>query len=120
MAGLLIIVVTFALMWVVFIVPQQRRVRQHQSLVATLQVGDEVMTTAGIYGRITFMDDELVRLEVAPGVELRVARGAIAKRTVEPAAPDGVAPAAIEQPEPLADSGLDTEDASPEASRTDD
>jgi preprotein translocase subunit YajC len=112
MAGLLIIVVTFALMWAVFIVPQQRRVRQHQALVSTLQEGDEVMTTAGIYGRITYMDDELVRLEVAPGVELRVARGAIAKRTVEPAT--------VEQPEPLADSTLDTEDASPDASRTDD
>jgi preprotein translocase subunit YajC len=51
--------------------------------VASLQVGDEVVTSGGIYGTIRGLDDGTVDLEVASGVKLRVARGAIAQR-IEP------------------------------------
>ncbi len=78
--GIAILVITFALMWVLFILPQQRRVRAHQALVRSVAVGDEVVTAGGLYGRITAMDDEVLRLEVSPGVELRIARGAITRK----------------------------------------
>ena len=78
--GLVILVVTFALMWLLFILPQQRRVKAHQALVRSVSAGDEVVTAGGLYGRITSLDDEAVRLEVSPGVELRVARGAISRK----------------------------------------
>ncbi len=80
MTALLILVVTFGLMWVLFILPQQRRVRAHQALVSTVGVGDEVMTTAGLFGTVVALDDEVVDLEVSPGIVLRFARGAIARR----------------------------------------
>jgi preprotein translocase subunit YajC len=57
---------------------QQRRLRQHQALVASLEVGDEVITTSGIYGTITSIDGGIAMLEVAPGVSLRVATRAVA------------------------------------------
>ena len=79
MAPFIVLAVTFLLMWVLFILPQQRRMKAHQAVVAALKVGDDVMTTAGIYGRIAEVDGETVLLEVAPGIELRVARGAIGK-----------------------------------------
>ena len=63
-----------------FILPQQRRVRAQQQLVAGLGEGDEVVLTAGIYGRITELGAEDLTLEVAPGVELRVARQAVLRR----------------------------------------
>ena len=78
--GLVILVVTFALMWLLFILPQQRRVKAHQALVRSVAAGDEVITAGGLYGRITAMDEEAVRLEVSPGVELRIARGAISRK----------------------------------------
>lgn len=78
--GFVIIVVTFALMWVLFILPQQRRVKAHRELVQSVTAGDEVVTAGGLYGRITSLDDEAVRLEVSPGVELRIARGAITRK----------------------------------------
>lgn len=56
---------------------QQRRLRQHQALTASLEVGDEVVTTSGIFGTITFIDDEIAMLEVAPGLSLKVAKRAI-------------------------------------------
>jgi preprotein translocase subunit YajC len=60
--------------------PQRRRMAAHRAMVASLQVDDEVITSGGIYGTIRKLDDEAVELEVASGVVLRVARGAIAQR----------------------------------------
>jgi preprotein translocase subunit YajC len=56
-----------------------------QRLVATLEVGDDVVTGGGIYGRITRVHGEEVQLEVAPGVELRMARAAVLRRVGETA-----------------------------------
>ena len=80
MQALIVLAVTFALLWVFFILPQQRRVRAHQQLVAGLGEGDEVVLSAGIHGRITELGAEDLMLEVAPGVELRVARQAVLRR----------------------------------------
>jgi preprotein translocase subunit YajC len=88
MQALLVLAVTFALLWLLFILPQQRRVRAHQQLVAALQVGDEVVLSAGIHGRITELGPEDLRLEVAPGVELRVARQAVLRRAESAIPPD--------------------------------
>src|SRR6185312_4968556 len=56
---------------------QQRRLRQHQMLIGSVEVGDEVVTTSGIFGTITSLDDETAQLEVAPGLALKVAKRAI-------------------------------------------
>jgi preprotein translocase subunit YajC len=60
--------------------PQRRQMAAHRALVASLRVGDEVVTSGGIYGTILGLDDGTIDLEVASGVVLRVARGAIAQR----------------------------------------
>jgi preprotein translocase subunit YajC len=78
--GLILLPVLLLLFWVLLIAPQRRRMREQQALQTALAVGDDVMTTAGLFGRITAMEGEEVRLEVAPGVELRFARAAIARR----------------------------------------
>jgi preprotein translocase subunit YajC len=86
MGALILLAVTFLLMWVLFILPQQRRLKAHQALVARLEVGDEVMATSGFYGTVTELDDEVVHLELAPGTVVRIARGAVARRLGEEAA----------------------------------
>jgi preprotein translocase subunit YajC len=80
----------------VFLVrPQRRQVAAHRALVATLEVGDEVITSGGVFGTIRGIEDAAVDLEVASGVVLRVARGAIAQRVTpeidesSPAGDDG-------------------------------
>ena len=85
MPGFILILVTFALMWVLFILPQQRRVKQHQALIQALEVGDEVVTAGGVFGTITSATDEVLTLRIADGVEVRILRGAISRKT----APDG-------------------------------
>ncbi|MGQ0617175.1 MAG: preprotein translocase subunit YajC [Acidimicrobiia bacterium] len=80
MGQVIFLAVTFLAVWLLFILPQQRRLRAHQALVDALRTGDEVMTSAGLYGLVTALDDEHVTLRIAPTVEVRFARGAIAKR----------------------------------------
>ena len=101
--GIIFLPLMFLALWAIVILPQQRRMRAHQALVSQLEVGDEVMTTSGILGTITAMDDEVLHLEVAPGVTLRIVRAAIARRMTEP------------EPEPEREA-----DAEPESAATDD
>ena len=60
--------------------PQRRQMAAHRALVASLQVGDEVITSGGIYGTIRGMDDGTVDLEVAPGIVLTLAAGRVGQR----------------------------------------
>ncbi len=60
--------------------PQRRQMASHRALVASLHEGDEVVTTGGVLGTIQSLDDEVVHLEIAPSVVVRVARAAIARR----------------------------------------
>ena len=77
------------LMGVVFyfllIRPQSQRRRAQMQMQSDVEVGYEVVTTAGIYGTITEIDDDygIVTVEVAPNTDIRMARAAIAQRLVD-------------------------------------
>lgn len=77
------------LMGVVFyfllIRPQSQRRRAQTQMQSDVEVGDEVVTTAGIYGTITEIDEDygIVTVEVAPNTDIRMARAAIAQRLVD-------------------------------------
>lgn len=94
MNGILFIVL-IAVMWAALLIPQQRKARRQRELVASLGVGDDVMLSSGIYGTITGEDDDDVFLTVADGIEIRVARGAVASK-VEFEDDDDESPAALE------------------------
>jgi preprotein translocase subunit YajC len=78
MGAAIFILLVFGLLFAVLILPRQRELRRHQALVASLEVGQEVMTGTGIYGTIRGLDDDFVHLEVAPGVVMKLARRAVA------------------------------------------
>lgn len=61
---------------------QWRARRRYQQQLDQLQVGDQVMTVGGIYGKLTSInrEDHSARLEIAPGVEIRVSLSAIGRR----------------------------------------
>jgi len=77
-------VVIGALFYFLLIRPQRRRMRQHQDLVSSLEVGDEVTTIGGIYGTIEFMDETSAVLQIEGGGRLRVSRRALADKVPEP------------------------------------
>ena len=63
--------------------PQKRRMTAVRDLQAQLREGDEVMTTSGIYGRIIELRDDELMLEIAPGTNIRMARGAVGSRLAD-------------------------------------
>jgi preprotein translocase subunit YajC len=65
--------------------PQNQRRRAQMEMQSSIEVGDEIVTTAGIYGTVRDIDDDygIVSLEVAPNTEIRIARAAIATRLVD-------------------------------------
>ena len=81
----LIIIVLFVIAWVVLILPKQRELKRHNAFIQSLAVGDEVMTGSGIYGTLVEVSEAMVLLQVAPGVEIKIARRAIASQVVDPA-----------------------------------
>ncbi len=76
--GFLIIIVAFAFLWLVVVRPQKRRQSEQQQMLKQLRVGDQVLTAGGIYGEITSLRDDEATVEIAPQLEVRVARRAIA------------------------------------------
>ena len=78
------LIVIGGLMYVVLILPQQRRNREHKNLLASLEVGDEVVLSSGIHGFISALDDQVLWLDVAEKVELKVSRSAVAGKIPEP------------------------------------
>ncbi|MGX7674816.1 preprotein translocase subunit YajC [Plantactinospora sp. DSM 117369] len=76
---LLMIVLLFVVMYFMMIRPQQKRRREAEQMQSSIGPGDEVVTIGGLYGTVTSVDDETVMLEVAPGVQTRYARPAIAR-----------------------------------------
>ena len=68
--------------------PQKKRVEQHQQLIGSVDVGDEIVTIGGLYGTITAIGDDDFELEPSPGTRLRFVKSAIARRITEDLAAD--------------------------------
>lgn len=69
----------FVAMYFLMIRPQRRRLREQQDMQRSISEGDEVLTTSGVYGFVVAMDDDVVWLEIAEDVEIRIAKGAVSK-----------------------------------------
>jgi preprotein translocase subunit YajC len=65
----------FVAMYFLMIRPQ----REAQDMQRSISEGDEVLTTSGVYGFVVAMDDDVIWLEIAENVEIRIAKGAISK-----------------------------------------
>ncbi|RUL91278.1 preprotein translocase subunit YajC [Verrucosispora sp. FIM060022] len=76
---ILMIALLFGVMYFMMIRPQQKRRREAEAMQSGLSIGDEVVTIGGLYGTVSGVEDDSVLLEVAPGVQTRYARPAIAR-----------------------------------------
>ena len=74
------LILIFAIMYFLLIRPQQKKVKEHQSMVAALRRGDEIVTQGGLIGKITKVkDDNEVEVELSQGVKVRVVRPTISQ-----------------------------------------
>ena len=103
-----LIILALGAMWLIVIRPQRRKQKLQQSMQSDLAVGDEILTAGGVYGKVTQIneDEDEVRVEIAPNVEIRLARRAIAAQLTE------------HEPDDAADESEDASD-EPEQAATD-
>ncbi|MGI9249928.1 MAG: preprotein translocase subunit YajC [Pseudohongiellaceae bacterium] len=57
--------------------PQSKRAREHRELVSGISKGDEVLTSGGLLGKVTRVDEDYITIEVATGVELKLQKSAV-------------------------------------------
>ena len=78
MQFLIVIIVLLALMWLLFIRPQKRRQLAQQQMLEEIEPGAEILTAGGLYGTVKAVDEDELTLEIAPGIDVRLARRAVA------------------------------------------
>jgi preprotein translocase subunit YajC len=74
MVNIFPLVLIFIIFYFLLIRPQQRRVKQHQSMVSAVKPRDTAITNGGLIGKVTKVDDNEVELEIAQGVRVRVVK----------------------------------------------
>ncbi|MBC8195030.1 MAG: preprotein translocase subunit YajC [Acidimicrobiia bacterium] len=84
MASFLPLILIFGLMYFLMIRPQQKKARAQQNLVNSLQPGDEVRLHSGLFGVVNEVEDDIIWLEVAENIELKILRSAVDHRFNEP------------------------------------
>jgi len=82
MAGLLSTLIFFGAILLIFyfmiIRPQVKRQKEHQKMLSELKKGDRIVTTAGIHGTITDIEDNIVVVQIADNTRIRLEKTAIA------------------------------------------
>jgi preprotein translocase subunit YajC len=84
--GFIPLILMFVIFYFLLIRPQQKRTKEHRQMISNLKKGDRIVTSGGIHGRITGMDDTTLTVEIADKVRVKVARGNVSS-LAQPAAP---------------------------------
>lgn len=78
MQFIIVMIAIFAIFYFLLIRPQQKRQKQLKEMIDNLAHGDTVVTTGGLHGKITGITEQVVTLEIADKVRVKVSRGNIA------------------------------------------
>ncbi len=76
--NIFILIAMFVVFWFLLIRPQQKRAKEHKNMVEALSKGDEVVIQSGIAGKISEINDNFIKLEIAPNTQVSVQKGAVA------------------------------------------
>ncbi|MDE3022586.1 MAG: preprotein translocase subunit YajC [Pseudomonadota bacterium] len=77
MRNFLPLILLFALFYFLAIRPQMKRQKEHRALIEALQIGEEVVTSGGVLGKVVKVSDDIISLEVAEKVVIKVQRTSV-------------------------------------------
>ncbi len=80
-SGFIPLILMFVIFYFLLIRPQQKKNKEHRQMVANLKKGDRIITSGGIHGRITGLDETTLTVEIADKVRVKVARGNVSAMT---------------------------------------
>jgi preprotein translocase subunit YajC len=75
------LVAMLLLMWALLIRPQQRRDKETKAMLSQIEKGDAIVTNGGLHGRVTGVTDDVLTVEIAQNVRVKVSRSAVASRS---------------------------------------
>jgi len=75
--GFLPLIIIFVVFYFLLIRPQSKKTKEHKEMIASLVVGNEVITAGGILGKIIEINEQYVHLEISDGVRVKVQRHTI-------------------------------------------
>ena len=78
LVSLMPIALMFVILYFLLIRPQQKRAREHDTMVQNIKRNDEIITTGGVYGRVQGLTDKVLTVEIAPNVKIRLERAQVA------------------------------------------
>lgn len=78
LTSLVPLIIMFAIFYFLLIRPQQKKAKEHKALLEALKKGDQVITAGGMHGKISAVEESVVTLEVANGVNIKFNKGHIA------------------------------------------
>ena len=71
------LILMFAIFYFLLIRPQQKKAKAHKALLSSIKKGDKVVSSGGLHGLVTGLTEEVVTMEIAPKVRVKVSRGSI-------------------------------------------
>lgn len=71
------LILMFAIFYFLLIRPQQKKAKAHKQLLASIKKGDRIVTSGGLYGVVTGLAEDVVTIEIAPKVRVKVSRGSV-------------------------------------------
>lgn len=76
----IILALLFAGMWFLLIAPQRKRQKQHDAMIQSLRKGDHIITSGGLFGVIDHVKEKSLKLKVAEGVVVEVAKNFVSSK----------------------------------------
>jgi len=79
-SGFIPLILMFVIFYFLLIRPQQKKTKQHREMISALKKGDRIITSGGIHGRITGLDETTLTVEISDRVRVKVARSNVGAR----------------------------------------
>ena len=76
------LIIMFAIFYFLIIRPQQKKQKDHRSMIEAIKKGDKIVTNGGLHGVVTGMSDSTLTIEIAPKIRVKIARGFVASVVV--------------------------------------
>lgn len=72
------LILMFAIFYFLLIRPQQKKSKQHREMLSSVRKGDKIVSAGGLHGVITGITDDVVTMEIAPKIRVKISRGSVA------------------------------------------
>jgi len=72
------LVLMFAIFYFLLIRPQQKKAKTHKQMLSSVKKGDKIVSSGGLHGVVTGISEDVVTMEIAPKVRVKISRGSVA------------------------------------------